>query len=139
MPRNTISGSHNRWPDAQWINGCQMINDKAGNVFTLPTGYDKLLTRITRKNLSHSLASRVNGRETVGGSGPLRPMAGATCTSSNNCFTPTYVRDNVTSHVQGWGESAHPRRAQKYMLGSDNPVRLIPRFSFIHWWGVLIK
>lgn len=34
MPRNTIRGSRNRWPDAHLINGCQMINDKAGNVST---------------------------------------------------------------------------------------------------------
>lgn len=49
------------------------------------------------------------------------------------------MSDNVTSHVQGWGKSAHPHRVLKYMLGSDNPLRLIRRFSFIYWWGVLIK
>lgn len=56
-------------------------------------------------------------------------MSGATCMSSNNCFTPTYLRGNVTSHVQGWMKNAHPRKVQKYVLGSNTPIRLKSWFS----------
>lgn len=100
--------------------------------FSLPTGYDKLLTRVTRKDHSHCLASRGNSRETVGGSGPLRPMSGATCTSSNNCFTPTYVRDNVTSHVQGWGEKPSSSQGPEVHARIRQPPRPSAPLVFFH-------
>lgn len=65
-----------------------------------------------QEDFSQRLASIGNSRETVGYAEPLRSFRGAAMrtarpgtrmSSSNKCLTPTYMRDNVTAHVQEQG------------------------------------
>lgn len=145
MPRSTTSGSsacqtHNRWPNAHLINGCQMIRVIRLETFSLPTGYDKLLT--TSQGKSPATGWPVGGTvaRLLAVAGHSGPCPGHTCVFANNCLTPTYVRDNVTSNVQGYGESAHSHNGQKYMLGSDSLMYVLTLcFSSVYDWGVLIK